>query len=148
MARACESCGTNSASGARYCTRCGRALLPIDRPPSRLTPVTIHLQAGRRADYYVRAFSRMYPTGVVTLKPSWNWAAFCFGFAWMLYRGLYLEGIALLASLTVVGFRDLPLWPLFMLGQGIFGNALYFLALDRRRRRSGQTAGKASASEV
>jgi len=148
MTRACASCGTNSAYGARYCTRCGQPLLPIDRPPSRLTPVTIHLLAGRRADYYVRAFSRMYPTGTVTLKPSWNWAAFFFGFVWMLYRGLFFEGIGLLVSLSLLGFWHLPLWPLFILGQGIFGNAIYFLALERRRRRSGSTTGEAPASEV
>jgi hypothetical protein len=101
-----------------------------------VTPETIQLLAGRSADHYVRAFGRMYPDGSVALKPSWNWAAFLFGALWLLYRGLLLEAFAIWSVVGAFGVAHVPLCPLAMLGQGIFGNAIYFRALERRTRRA------------
>ena len=58
----------------------------------------------------------------------------------MLYRGLFLEGLVLLSFELLFGFVRLPLWPLLLVSQGVFGNAIYFLALERRARRAAPIA--------
>ena len=133
----CRSCGTNHERTARFCGECGEAISEVGNGPTRvLTPDAIRRLAGSRSDYYIRAFFRMFPAGAVGLKPSWNWAAFFGGVFWMFYRGLFLEALALLSLELLFAFAHLPLWPALLIGQGVFGNAIYFLALERRARRT------------
>src|SRR4051812_13227163 len=146
MMTSCQGCGTTPVRDARFCTACGRPTgaetLPTgaETQPTgtargltgTLTPETIQLLGGRGADHYVRAFGRMYPDGSVALKPSWNWAAFLLGALWLLYRGLFLEAFVIWGVVGAFGLAHVPLWPLAMIGQGIFGNAIYFRALERR----------------
>ena len=137
MTSDCRSCGSSNERTARFCGGCGFAVRPVAaRSNGALTPDTIRRLAGRRGDYYVRAFARMFPAGAVGLKPSWNWAAFLGSIFWLLYRGLFLEALVLLSFELLFGFAHLPLWPALLVGQGIFGNAIYFLALERRARRA------------
>jgi hypothetical protein len=135
MTTSCQGCGTRQ-EAARFCTACGRPTGALPQPPRTLTPDSIRRLAGRRADYYVRAFERMFPAGRVALKPSWNWAAFLGSVFWMLYRGLFLEAVVLLSVELLFSFVHLPVWPALLVGQGIFGNAVYLLALERRARRA------------
>ena len=137
MTSDCRSCGSSNERIARFCRECGSAISPVATGPTgALTPALVRQLAGRRADYYVQAFARMFPDGTVALKPSWNWAAFLGSVFWMLYRGLFLEAFVLLSFELLFGLAHLPLWPALMVGQGIFGNAIYFLALERRARRA------------
>ncbi len=137
MTSLCRSCGASQERIGRFCGQCGEAIAAVGAGPSRgLTPEAIRRLAGRRADYYLRTFGRMFPAGTVRLKPSWNWAACLGGVFWMLYRGLYVEALALLSFELLFGFAHLPLWPALLVAQGLFGNAIYFLALERRARRA------------
>jgi len=140
MTTSCQGCGTIRLIDARFCTACGQPTGAARQTTRTLTPDAIRRLAGRRADYYVRAFERMFPAGTVALKPSWNWAAFFGNVLWMLYRGLFLEALVLLSFELLLGFAHLPLWPALMVGQGIFGNAIFFLALERRARRAAPLA--------
>ena len=143
MTSECRSCGASQErGGARFCHQCGGAMAEVGTGPRRaLTPEAIRRFAGRRSDYYVRAFGLMFPDGTVGLRPSWNWAAFFGGGLWMLYRGLFGEALVLLSFELLLGFAHLPLWPALLVGQGVFGNALYFLSLERRARRATPIAG-------
>jgi hypothetical protein len=148
MTTCCQDCGATRQQDARFCTACGRPIVAAQRPTGTLRPETIQLFAGRGADHYLRTFSRMYPDGSMALKPSWNWAAFLFGAFWLLYRGLLLETLAIWGVVGAFGLAHVPLWPLAVIGQGIFGDALYFLALQRRVRRAALADRRASAAEV
>ena len=137
MTNECRGCGSSNVQTARFCGACGFAIRPVAAGPiAVLTPDAIRRLVGRHADYYVRTFDRMFSTGTVRLKPSWNWAAFLGSFLWLLYRGLFVEALVLLSFELLLGFAHLPLWPLLLVGQGVFGNAVYFLALERRARRA------------
>jgi hypothetical protein len=131
--RHCQNCPEKIEANTRFCGGCGR---PVGDPPvAPLTPEIVRKMSQRGADYYAAAFARMFPTGAVTLKPGWNWAAALGGPFWLLYRGLFLETAAILAFDLLLNRLHLPLWPLQMIAQGIFGNAIYFLALERRAQR-------------
>lgn len=77
-------------------------------------------------------------------KISWNWAAFFFGSIWFGYRKMYLPfSIILLGNITLFVYADykqlhLYIDPLIILENivlGMFGNALYFRALRKRKSR-------------
>jgi hypothetical protein len=132
----CEECEQVSPNDAKYCVHCGKKLSP---PNGQLTPELVILwTAGSRGPQYAKLFERLYPRGEISLKPSWSWAAFLVPF-WMIYRRLYLEWLLFLAVDTFLGATGVDFWPLTFIVQGLFGNALYFMALERRARRTAQT---------
>jgi len=139
MSRHCQDCELTSPNDARYCVHCGTKLT---EPTGRLTPELVILwTAGSRGRQYAARFERLFPGGEVALKPSWSWGAFLVPF-WMIYRGLYLEWLLVAATALLLAVVQVPLWPLLWIGQGLFGRALYFMALERRARRATQRQGE------
>jgi len=91
-------------------------------------------------EYYVKAFKRLNETG----KNTWNWAAFLFGPAWMLYRKMYLYGTIFYMIFgtiqnVVVSTGSVFLAFFFSLGirilYGYFGNSLYYRIVKKRIRQ-------------
>jgi hypothetical protein len=60
--------------------------VPI-REPRDFLPTVV---GNRNADYYRARFDEFEQCR--TYKPSWNWAAFFFGYWWLFYRKMYLFG--------------------------------------------------------
>lgn len=94
----------------------------------------------KNVGYYVKAFKRLDETG----KNTWNWAAFLFGPAWMLYRKMYLYGTIFYMIFgtiqnVVVSTGSVFLAFFFVLGirilYGYFGNSLYYRIVKERIRQ-------------
>ncbi len=149
----CSQCQDHNDPSSLFCTRCGARLRrfssPLPSPAFRafsdgvLTPELVRHLSGRGGERYAAIFRRMYPSYSVSLKPSWNWAAALVPF-WMLFRGLYLEWAALVALGFAFGRVCSGLAILFPIAQGLFGNAIYFLALERHVRRCLARSGHAT----
>jgi hypothetical protein len=142
--RRCQDCELTSPNDARYCVHCGKRL---PEPTGHLTAELVLLwTAGSRGRQYAALFERLFPTGEASFKPSWSWAA-CLVPLWMIYRRLYLAWLLVVATSVLLGVAEVPLWPLLWIGQGLFGNALYFLALERRARRAARPRADVGAHQ-
>jgi hypothetical protein len=89
--------------------------------------------AVRNGDYYARKLSELFPSGTTSLKLSWNWSAALVPF-WLLYRGLYLAWLGFTGLAFVLGRIHPALCWLVPISEGVLGNALYLMALERRAR--------------
>jgi hypothetical protein len=142
----CTQCGTRTpsdADNARFCAGCGAA---VPRPGGAafaatmiaptLTAELVDQLAGPSGAYYARTFARLFPGGAVSFKPSWNWSAALAGPFWLIYRRLYVELLVITVLQLGLGAAGVPA-PVEWLGSALFGNALYFMALERRVRTVG-----------
>lgn len=77
--------------------------------------------------YYLFSFDQIEKTGNWL---SWNWSAFFFGPAWLLYRKMYLEGVVVLLLELLVSITHL--WLIFHIALGCFGNYLYIKSIQKR----------------
>ncbi len=78
-------------------------------------------------EYYINKISKMEISGK---KTSWNWAAFFFTDAWMLYRKMYKWFIITLLAQFMVGFFIPALFFILRILVGLFGNYLYKEHID------------------
>jgi hypothetical protein len=139
----CAACEQTNPDDSRYCVHCGANL---SEPDGQLTPAQIILWSKRRGPAYARVFSRLFPRGEISFKPSWNWAAALVPF-WMIYRGLYFEWLLFLLTALLLGAAEVSISPLSWILQGLFGNALYFMALERRARREAEARADVAAHQ-
>jgi hypothetical protein len=139
----CPDCERTNPDDGRYCVHCGASLT---RPDGELTPAQIILWSKRRGAAYALIFARLFPRGEISLKPSWSWAAALVPF-WMIYRRLYLEWLLFIFTEMLLGAADVWISPLVWILQGMLGNALYFLALERRARREAQARAEVAAHQ-
>jgi hypothetical protein len=119
----CLRCGKELEMGSGYCPYCGEEISasPFDPPVSQIDEEEYRTFIRRNADYYLNKFRNFQSTGTDSFAVTWNWPAFWLGFAWMLYRKMYLWAtVAFFIALTPVGF------PLTMIGWGITCNYLYY----------------------
>jgi len=81
---------------------------------------------GPKADYYIPQFQKLEASGSMF---SWNWAAFLGGPLWMLYRKMWVYGLAAYAAAMILntvlpgfgGLLSLAIWVAF----GALGNWAY-----------------------
>ena len=128
-------CGAETAGDIRFCGFCGA---PAGSNAPGLTTATVCAMAGRNGDYYARTLNDLYPSGTISLKLSWNWAAALVPF-WLLYRRLYLAWLGFTGLAFVLGCIHPALCWLVPIGEGALGNALYLMALERRARERAAT---------
>ena len=141
--RQCAECDQANPNDGKYCVHCGAKLSP---PSGQLTSALVILWTGRRGRQYAHLFEHLFPRREISFKPSWSWAAALVPF-WMIYRRLYLEWLLFFAVDFFLGLTGVPFWPLTFIVQGLFGNALYFLALERRARREAETRAEIEAHQ-
>lgn len=87
--------------------------------------------AGPRGEWYADRFKLFVKKGETAFAPSWNWGAFLFGIAWLIYRKMY--GLAFLffgisAAGIVIPGGSLAISFFF----GAFANFLYFLHVKKK----------------
>ena len=120
----CSSCGNSLSHNSNFCNKCGSK---NSNNPSTMdsksneffatshtslkikdynTP-QVHAIIGRNSDRYVWLFNRME---FRESKVSWNWAAFFFGFIWIIYRKIFSGLWIILIVLGVLSF----LGPIFI----------------------------------
>jgi len=144
-------CGAEMAGEARFCGACGAAAgaEPVGADDGRLTPETVLALAGRGGEYYARKLLDLFPSGTTSLKLSWNWAAALVPF-WLLYRRLYLAWMGFTALAVILGHVHPALPWLVPIAEGMLGNSLFLMALERQARERAatiaitNTAGRAS----
>jgi hypothetical protein len=139
------------AGEARFCGFCGAAAgaKAMKSDGARLTPEIVLALAGRGGEYYAKKLCDLFPSGSTSLKLSWNWAAALVPF-WLLYRRLYLAWLGFTALAVILGHVHPALPWLVPIAEGLLGNALFLMALERQaRERSEATALRmdSSASE-
>jgi len=102
----CGHCGAQNKSSARACIRCGKPLGDAGESAARESDRTaaadkeqVDAAAMRaaigdsRTAYYMGRFAQ-FERGAGRM--SWNWAAFCVTFGWLLYRKLWLWALGYL----------------------------------------------------
>lgn len=123
--KTCPNCGKSIDIYTLVCPHCGQ-MFSVHYSDDRA------LYIKENTSYYFRKFNDMNSSGSLN---SWNWCAFLFCEAWMIYRKMYKEAIIItLISLAVTAFTllfDLP--PVFAttitviisVFAGLRGNSLY-----------------------
>lgn len=156
MSKKCSTCGSVFVDDVNFCENCGTRLgapmsvvadaepeiveaeivdvvierpRPYDSPAADAREVRERL-VGTKQEYYLPQFEKMETLNSFT---SWNWAAFIFGTSWMLYRKMYVFGIAMcivnnLVAAMEVGILNLAIW----IGSGLLGNFLYMKDINNR----------------
>lgn len=88
----------------------------------------VALIGDKKRDFYIARFAEMKQKNK---KATWNWCAFLFGPAWMIYRKMYIYGgLYWLMSILIfdqLGFFDFVISILV----GVFGNWLYMICLEK-----------------
>lgn len=115
----CPSCGETVPSDTRFCPFCG---VPVTEPPfgvklfelptiDRHAVIEEGVTAGDAAKVvymnpfrYISVFLKLKDTR----KISWNWAAFLMPGAWLAYRKMYKESVAVTALLITVMLLNVP----------------------------------------
>lgn len=136
----CKYCGCEFSENATFCPKCG-AFIEIQQgePPfnfnnfasDEVTSDDLRLFVGIDNLHYYMDKWQKYMEDENSLSPSWNWAAFLFGFPWLAYRKMYFLaflGIPInLISILVDSstFTSIINWSLCFL-LAFFGNKLYF----------------------
>jgi hypothetical protein len=139
----CNNCGAALEPRSTFCGYCGTAITAA-RPAAPLAVAVapqafaaqpamagvpaLNMPFGQAAStgaapvyadlpaYYVDAFAQIDARGRNASK--WNWAAFCFGPAWYLYRGMWLK------ALITMGLACVPAFTLLVwIYSGKWGNA-------------------------
>ena len=153
MAKLCKNCGAWVEDDDRFCEHCGNNLSSVDdpvvidvepevveaeivMPPKRyVSPAADAREVrerliGSKTEYYLPRFEKMETLNSIT---DWNWAAFFFGFWWMLYRKMYVFGAVALAVTELLSLLTIPgLGLLVSLAVGVVGNFLYMKDINNR----------------
>ena len=153
MAKLCKNCGAWVEDDDRFCEHCGNNLSSVDDPvvidvepevveaeiimPSKRydSPAADAREVrerliGSKTEYYLPRFEKMETLNSFT---DWNWAAFFFGFWWMLYRKMYVFGAVALVVTELLSMLTIPgLGLLVSLAVGVVGNFLYMKDINNR----------------
>ena len=153
MAKLCKNCGAWVEDDDRFCEHCGNNLSSVDdpvvidvepevveaeiiMPPKRYDSPAADAREvrerliGSKTEYYLPRFEKMETLNSIT---DWNWAAFFFGFWWMLYRKMYVFGAVALAVTELLSMLTIPgLGLLVSLAVGVVGNFLYMKDINNR----------------
>ena len=153
MAKLCKNCGAWVEDDDRFCEHCGNNLSAVDDPvvieaepeiveaeiimPSKRydSPAADAREVrerliGSKTEYYLPRFEKMETLNSIT---DWNWAAFFFGFWWMLYRKMYVFGAVALVVTELLSMLTIPgLGLLVSLAVGVVGNFLYMKDINNR----------------
>lgn len=118
----CRQCGKELEEVFLFCPFCGKAVQKSVYPQTdRIPEEEWRTFIGPGADYYLNKFEKFSSADMERSPVSWNWAAFFFGFVWMLYRKMYLWAlVSFILALTPIAF------PLLMVLWGLTGNFLYY----------------------
>lgn len=156
MSKYCKNCGERNADEANFCENCGSNLsaaasvavntepeiveaevvdVVIERPRAYESPAADAREVrerlvGTKQEFYLPHFEKMETLNSFT---SWNWAAFIFGTAWMMYRRMYVFGVAMWIVNLIIGAVDA--WPLTLVmwfAYGLLGNYLYMKDINNR----------------
>ena len=140
----CIKCGAKLDEGAAFCHNCG---VTVAKNTVNETENAVNAEfAGTEAsgdfidddvealigaekrDFYINRFAEMKQKNK---KTTWNWCAFLFGPAWMIYRKMYIYGglywLISVLLLDKLGYLDLVASVLL----GLFGNWLYMIYLEK-----------------
>ena len=153
MAKLCKNCGAWVEDDDRFCEHCGNNLSSVDdpvvidvepevveaeiiMPPKRYDSPAADAREvrerliGSKTEYYLPRFEKMETLNSIT---DWNWAAFFFGFWWMLYRKMYVFGAVALVVTELLSMLTIPgLGLLVSLAVGVVGNFLYMKDINNR----------------
>lgn len=158
MSKICNQCGAMLSQDAKFCGECGTVVAEPVVPVVVEEPVKVDAEivdveiiqpprhdfegigadarevrerlVGTKTEYYLPKFETMETLNSAT---SWNWAAFFFSTAWMLYRKMYAFGIGLWLVSNVISLLGVPLLSLAVsIGVGVFGNYLYMKDINNR----------------
>lgn len=153
MAKLCKNCGAWVEDDDRFCEHCGNNLSSVDDPvvidvepevveaeiivpPKRYDSPAADAREvrerliGSKTEYYLPRFEKMETLNSIT---DWNWAAFFFGFWWMLYRKMYVFGAVALVVTELLSMLTIPgLGLLVSLAVGVVGNFLYMKDINNR----------------
>ena len=153
MAKLCKNCGAWVEDDDRFCEHCGSNLSCVDEPviidaepevveaeiimpPKRYDSPAADAREvrerliGSKTEYYLPRFEKMETLNSIT---DWNWAAFFFGFWWMLYRKMYVFGAVALVVTELLSMLTIPgLGLLVSLAVGVVGNYLYMKDINNR----------------
>lgn len=107
----CPNCGKgiNVEHNAKYCPLCGNA---IQVGPAYSSKGKILPGYSNESPYYQRRFNE-FDDNNGAFKPTWNWAAFFFGFFWYLFKGLYAKAFIVLGIGFVFAFIPFPLFLIY-----------------------------------
>jgi len=153
MEKICRNCGSAVSAHDRFCVECG-AMLEQERnsvimaeeveviiePPRKYdSPAADFYElrerlVGTKVEYYLPRFADLESQNKFV---GWNWAAFIFGICWMMYRKMYVFGLAcwlVSAVLSAMGASALSL--LFSIAIGAVGNYLYMKDIDNRANKA------------
>ena len=153
MAKLCKNCGAWVEDDDRFCEHCGNNLSSVDDPVViDVEPEVVEAEIimptkrydspaadarevrerliGSKTEYYLPRFEKMETLNSFT---DWNWAAFFFGFWWMLYRKMYVFGAVALVVTELLSMLTIPgLGLLVSLAVGVVGNFLYMKDINNR----------------
>ena len=146
----CNHCASRQMPAARFCSSCAQ---PLDSQP--VSPAAEREEwyraviGPRHSAYYLRQFQRFDAAGKAGI--SWHWPAFFISFYWLLYRKLWLHGLAyfslpyvlmLLLGLlgvaageaagSVIGLGYLLYLLAILLLPPLYANAWYYRACQRK----------------
>ena len=150
----CTNCGVKLEDNAAFCHNCGVSVVKntqtaeqaqaqntsaedttvnaefaqAETEYSFIDNDVVELIGKEKEAFYVARFAEMKQKNK---KVTWNWCAFLFGPAWMIYRKMYVYGgLYWLMSMLVfdrLGYLDI----LVSILAGVFGNWMYMICLEK-----------------
>ena len=146
----CTKCGSKLDDGASFCYNCGVSVVKntyTSTDEEKYTNDTAEAEfVGTEASgdfidddvealigvekriFYINRFAEMKQKNK---KATWNWCAFLFGPAWMIYRKMYVYGAALWLLEIVLGELPAVLDLTLSVLLGVFGNYIYMMYLEK-----------------
>ena len=149
----CTKCGVKLSDDAAYCYNCGASVVKNAQnttfEQAEYTAANDTVQAefigteasgdfidddvealigAEKRDYYINRFAEMKQKNK---KSTWNWCAFLFGPAWMIYRKMYVYG-GLYWLMSILVFDKLGYFDFIIsILAGVFGNWLYMICVEK-----------------
>lgn len=124
----CSYCGKPITINSERCDFCGNRLVYSDRNNrSDHSLDSNQLKPDIDSDYYADIFDKIRMDNSWLI---WNWSSFVFSYYWLIYRKMYLLGIAVYTIVIITAFISIPLYVFisvsFHMMLGAFGNYLYY----------------------
>lgn len=148
----CTNCGVKLDDNALFCHNCGTSVVKNTKSENaEYTECTADdavqaefvgteasgdfidddveaLIGAEKRDFYINRFAEMKQKNK---KTSWNWCAFLFGPAWMIYRKMYIYG-GLYWLMSILVFNKLGYFDFIIsILAGVFGNWLYMICVEK-----------------